>query len=150
MTPRRFPPRRRDSKLGNVRTELDGHSFASKLEASVYQLLKYRKLAGEIRSIQVQDHVHLTAARIAYVPDFRCEMADGSIEWTEAKGMEGPRWPTIKKLWRFYGPGPLHIWKGDYRRPRLAETIVPQGVSDETEGAAAALEARARHETKEE
>lgn len=115
------------AKLGNEPTTLDGYSFASKLEAAVYQLLKLRMKAGEIRTIQVQDHIYLTLARIGYVPDFKCTLSDGSFLWVEAKGYPNDRWPMKKKLWKFYGPGPLEIWQGTYRSPQLVETIVPKG-----------------------
>lgn len=45
-------PRR--SKFGNVRTEVDGHSFASKAEARRYGELKLLERAGEITHLQLQ------------------------------------------------------------------------------------------------
>lgn len=115
------------AKIGNEKISLDGHSFGSKLEAAVYQLLKFRMKVGEIASIQVQDHVYLTDARIGYIPDFKCTAPDGSHFWVEAKGYANDRWPTKKKLWKFYGPGPLEIWMGNYKNPTLTETIIPKG-----------------------
>jgi hypothetical protein len=114
-----------EAKMGNEATSLDGYSFGSKLEAAVYQMLKLRKLGGEIAEIQVQDHIYLTDARIGYIPDFKCTAPDGSVFWVEAKGYANDRWPMKKKLWKFYGPGPLEIWKGHYRNPKLDETVVP-------------------------
>lgn len=122
----RFSLKDQKKKYGNEKTELDGYSFGSMLEASIYQMLKYRALAHELTIDQVQDHVHLSLARILYVPDFKCmSLTTHEPFWVEAKGFEAPRWPTIKKLWKFYGPGPLEIWKGDHRNPRLVETIIP-------------------------
>jgi hypothetical protein len=61
----------RFQKYRNQKVQHDGHSFASKLEAAVYQLLKIREKAGEIEIVNHQDHVYLTQARINYIPDFR-------------------------------------------------------------------------------
>ena len=102
--------------------------FHSKLENSVYQILSLRKKAGEILDIQCQVTVYLTCARVVYIPDFRCVMKDSSVEFYEAKGFEGPRWPTIKKLWKYYGESPLLIYKGSHLRPVLVETIIPVSV----------------------
>lgn len=115
----------RTAKMGNEPTVIDGRSFSSKLEASVYALLKLRMKTGEIKEIQCQDHIYLSRARIGCIPDFKCTLEDGSFIWVEAKGYANDRWPIIKKLWRSYGPGPLFIYMGTYLRPTLTETIVP-------------------------
>lgn len=112
--------------MGARRTELDGYSFASKLEASVYAILKAEMMMGLITTIQIQDHIYLSAARIVYIPDFKLTRPDGSFFWAEAKGFANQLWPTKKKLWRVYGPGDLRIYMGDYRRPFLKETIIPE------------------------
>lgn len=110
------------SKFQNIRCE----GFDSKLEHAVYQLLVLRERAGELKIIRTQENIFLTDARILYIPDFSCQYPSGENFWVEAKGFEGPRWPTIKKLWKFYGPGVLEIWQGKYARPFLTETIVPR------------------------
>jgi hypothetical protein len=114
-------------KYNATKVETDGHSFSSKLEAALYQHLRLREKAGEIKILQTQDHVYLTDARIAYIPDFKCEdLSTGEIYWVEAKGFESDRWPTIKKLWKHYGPGRLEIWKGTYLRLHLEEVLKPK------------------------
>lgn len=116
--------RRSKNKLGNIKVELGGYSFASKLEASVFTILKAREQAGEIEVLQVQDHVYLTDARIGYIPDFKClDKKTGKIFWVEAKGFPNDKWPMKKKLWKFYGPGRLEIFTGTYDRPKLSEVI---------------------------
>lgn len=116
--------RRTTNKYGAV----SSGGFHSKLEHSVFQLLKLLEKAGEIEVLQTQDHIYLTAARIGYVPDFKCKnVQTGAVYWVEAKGFEAPRWPVIKKLWSFYGPGELHIYKGSYQKPYLDEVIIPKG-----------------------
>lgn len=118
-------PFRKKGKYGAQKCSLDGYSFASKLEASVYQILKFRMLAGEFEKIQVQDHVYLSAAEIPYIADFKCILADGSYFYCEAKGFEAPVWPIKKRLYKAYGLVPLEIWKGTYQKPFLFETIIP-------------------------
>ena len=113
------------AKIGNEITFLDGYHFSSKLEAAVYQMLKLRMKAKEIDSIQMQDHIYLTDAKIGYTPDFRCTTHDGEEFWVEAKGFANDRWAMKKKLWKFYGPGKLEIWGGTYRNPQLMEEIIP-------------------------
>jgi Protein of unknown function (DUF1064) len=115
----------RTHKFGAEKATLDEYSFSSKLEAAVYQLLKFRLAAKEIENIEVQQHVYLSDARILYVPDFKCTDREGNSIYCEAKGFEGERWPTIKKLWKHYGPAPLEIFKGSYKAPQLIETIFP-------------------------
>lgn len=105
-----------------------GHSHRSKLEGSVCQILQLRAKAGELEILQVEDHVYMTLARIGYIPDFKCRcLKTGRLFWVEAKGFPNDAWPTKKKLWRFYGPGVLEIWKGTHLRPYLDELIVPAG-----------------------
>lgn len=115
----------------------DGYSFSSKLEAATYQLLKQRLLAGEIKTIQVQDHILIcgppghrcpTHGKIESIVDFKCTRQDGSVFWVEAKGFESQRWPMKKRLWRHFGPGVLELWGGSHARPKLLETITPMGV----------------------
>ena len=107
------------TKYGNAKTELDGHSFSSKFEASVYGLLKTQ--GHEV--LQCQDHVYLTDARILYIPDFRCKDKDGNIFHAEAKGFETDVWRIKRRLWQSYGPGDLHVYKGTAARPYLHEVI---------------------------
>lgn len=111
------------------RSERAGYSFASKLEASVFDHLMLLQKAGEIKDLKCQDTVYLTDARIIYKPDFRfVDVKTGETIWAEAKGVELGPWRQKLKLWRFYGPGPLHIYKGHHLRPTLVEVVIPKGV----------------------
>lgn len=115
-------------KFGNTLSVCQlGHSHRSKLEGAVCQILQLRVKAKEIEILQVEDHIYLTDARIGYVPDFKCRYVEtGEVFWVEAKGYANDRWPTIKKLYKFYGPGCLEIWTGNHRNPVLSETIIPK------------------------
>ncbi len=103
-----------------------GLSFASKLEAAVYDMLLMQEKTGQIKIEEIQSSVRLTKAQIRCLPDFR--IFDNELNcqvWIEAKGCELDRWKLIKKLWRFYGPGPLRIYKGHYAKLYLDEIIIP-------------------------
>jgi hypothetical protein len=115
------------SKLRNVRIKIDGYSFASKLEASVYGLLKLQAMAREIDIIQHQCKIYLSEAEIGYIPDFKCrDMRTGEVFFVEAKGFETADWKIKKKLWSKYGPAPLHVWSGTCYHPTLREIITPR------------------------
>ncbi len=100
----------------------------SKLEAAVEQMLFLREKAKEISDIRSQVTVYLTKAEVVYKPDFQFVMnATGVVWFCEAKGFQTPEWRIKRRLWTVYGPGPLEIWTGHWRRPALTETIVPRG-----------------------
>jgi hypothetical protein len=113
-------------KYGAKKTERPGYSFGSKLEARIFDDLCLRKLAGEIIDIKVQASVYLTDADILYKPDFLCHLQDGSFFYVEAKGFKTPVWAIKRRLWKFYGPGELHVYEGSHTRPILAEVIKPK------------------------
>lgn len=60
--------RRNGHKYGAVRTEVDGHSFASKAEARRYQELRLLEKAGKIESLELQPvfvlHAPLTTGTV--------------------------------------------------------------------------------------
>ncbi len=115
------------NKYNEVKAEREGGlSFASKLEASLYDYLKLCENNGEIKIEEIQSSVKLTRAQIRCIPDFR--IYDNELKcqvWCEAKGLEMERWKLIKKLWCWYGPGPLRIYKGTYKSLYLDEVIIP-------------------------
>lgn len=114
-------------KYGNTHVKShDGYSFDSKLEAALYDHLKALEAVGKIRDIRVKPNVYLTRARVLMIPDFMAyDIEVGLDSYYEAKGMETDVWRIKKRLWRFYGPGILHIYRGHYKRLTGPETIVP-------------------------
>lgn len=121
-----FKPKRAFNKFGNKRVSHAGYSFASKLEAEVFDLLKLREKAGEIRDVKCQVQVYLTDAKIVYKPDFKFfNIGKDRDEWGEAKGLETPEWRIKRKLWLHYGPGPLLVYKRN-GTIFLAEEIIPK------------------------
>lgn len=122
----------RPTKYANKKIEHAGYSFASKGEAALFDFLKLRERAGEIKVLQNQDHVYLTEARILYIPDFKCQdLISGEVFWAEFKGFSDKKWPIKRRLWLAgYGPGKLEIYKANYRdgliQIRLVETLIPK------------------------
>lgn len=109
-------------KYRNQKVTYDGHSFASKLEAAVFQILKLREKAKEIEIVQHQAHTYLTKARIHYIPDFKIfNYKINDFAYVEAKGFETPDWKNKLKLWDYYGPAQLEIYRGSSNRPFLDE-----------------------------
>jgi hypothetical protein len=115
------------NKYGNLSGQCSrGHSHRSKLEISVCNIIDLREKAGEIKLIQVEDHVKLSGW-YTYIADFKVQDMDtGEIFWIEAKGDARGRWPSTKKGWRHCGPGKLEVWMGDYRNPFLKEILFPK------------------------
>ena len=115
-------------KYKNRITSNHGYSFDSRLESALYDLLLLREKAGEITELRVKPNVYLTNARILAIPDFwAIHATTGDSIYFEAKGIELPVWRIKRKLWIYYGPGILEVWKGSYQRPYLHETIYPKG-----------------------
>ena len=90
---------------------VDGHVFQSQLEADYYEYAKAAKFTG----LKVHPSVEVVAG-IRYKPDF-CFVEAGRLVYVDTKSdaTAGGRFPTIKKLWREFGPGVLRIV---YRGPR--------------------------------
>lgn len=120
------------NRYNNVPTEKNGQSFASKAEAALFEYLCLLEKAGEITDIRSQQHVYLTDARILYIADFSAiKVSTGDRIWMEQKGFETAVWRIKRRLWQWYGPGPLQIFKGDYRKISLYEEIIPCQKSSE-------------------
>ncbi len=121
--------RRKNSKYGN-NDKLPpcryGFSHRSKLELAVCEMLWLHEKAGEWEHLGHEVCIYLTLARHKYVADFHArDLKTGQDFYLEAKGFANARWPTTVKLYRFYGPAPLHVWKGTWKRPVLVEVITP-------------------------
>lgn len=119
--------KRNGTKYGAERVELpSGESFPSKLEAAVYEILRLRERAGEISEIKRQDSVSLGFG-LRWKVDFSFTVnATGARQWAEAKGVWDRQAKRNLKMWDAgAGPGPLEIWQGSYRAPKLVETVTP-------------------------
>ena len=86
------------TKYGAKKTEVDGISFDSKLEARYYLHLKEKKQNGDIRHFTLQPSYLLQEAfkddtgqsirKIEYITDFLVTHNDGRLEVVDVKGME--------------------------------------------------------------
>ncbi len=124
--------RERLTKYANTRVSHAGRSFASKLEAAVFDMLVMMERAGLVKDIVQQPHVKLTRAEVVYIPDFKCfDVEKEETFWVEAKGAESPEYRIKRRLWKEYGPGPLYVYKGTWQRPKLFEIIIPVGNNNE-------------------
>jgi hypothetical protein len=113
-------------KYKSQKVRYDHHSFSSKLEAALYQWLKLREQNKEIEDIRCQETIYLTDARIIYKPDFSyLDMASSERRYAEAKGYETSDWRIKRRLWMYYGPGILEIYKGSHNNFSLQETLKP-------------------------
>lgn len=96
---------------------IDGIKFPSKAESLLYLLLKERGII-----FQCQPKVYLTRAKILFKPDFS-EIT--RAVYYEMKGVETPSWRIKRRLWMYYGPGKLEVYKMKNGKPYLFETITP-------------------------
>lgn len=88
--------------------------------------LKRLEMAGEIKILSLQDKVYLTHAKILYKPDFKImDHTLNEIVWIEFKGKETASWAIKKRLWRFYGPGALRIYKASGSGVKMTEEVNP-------------------------
>lgn len=108
------------SKYRAKRVVYEGITFDSMAERELYKEIKYQVTA-------FQPKVYLTDARILCKPDFKIEDKKQEI-WIEMKGFETPTWRIKRRLWMYYGPGELHLYKMKSGRPYLYEKIIPGNV----------------------
>lgn len=111
------------TKYKAVRT----NGFASKAEAEYYAT-KLRPLEKVARCISVekQPRFNIGCPVSNYVADFKVKIHDtGEVYIVDVKGMETPKFKHDKKLWRSYGPHPLHIVKRVGKR--WETTVIPRG-----------------------
>lgn len=115
-------------KYGNKKIKAYGYSFDSKLERAVFEMLLIWQNSGDIKDLRHHPGtVYLSEAKIGYRPDFCWTNAkDGQLIYGEAKGYETDVYKIKKKLWAFYGPSILLVWKGSPKYLKLTETIVPR------------------------
>ena len=118
---------KKEPKYANKKTVHAGMSFASKGEADCYDYLVNLNKAGEIGEIACQVHVYLTDAAIDLIVDFAAEEFNTSqLVYHEYKGYETDVWRIKRRLWKYYGPGRLYVYKKNSRGIYLHETITPK------------------------
>jgi hypothetical protein len=97
----------RHSKYHNVRTVIDGITFASKKEARKYQELNILKTAGDLVSIEMQVAFRIVYENILickYIADFVTYDKNGIRHVIDTKGFRTREYIIKKKLVKaFYG-----------------------------------------------
>lgn len=121
--------RRKFNKYNSVPVHKPGKWFSSRLESALHDYLLEQERAGEISDIRQQVRVKLTLAEIVYIPDFSAvDVKTGQTCYYESKGFETDVWRIKRRLWVFYGNGPLYVFKGTYKKLYLHEVIIPRVV----------------------
>lgn len=103
-------PRYIKHKFGAVKTERDGITFASKLEAAYYDELKLMKHAGLVLFFLRQVPFHLPGG-VKYVCDFQVFYADGTVDFVDVKGMETPEFIAKKRMVEALYPVKINVKK---------------------------------------
>ena len=100
------------SKYKNIKTTVDGITFASKKEATRYSQLSAMQGAGKIKGLQLQPRIPLMVNGVKighYVGDFRYEQ-NGIVVLEDVKSTatKTPVYNLKKKILATYDP-PIHI-----------------------------------------
>lgn len=115
------------NKYGNIKTHTEhGFLFDSKLESAGYGYLLLLQQNKEIKNIRVKPNITLTEAKIRMIPDFvafHIEM--GQDVYYELKGFETDVWRIKLRLWKVYGPGPLQVIRGTYKKLLFDPWVIP-------------------------
>lgn len=91
------------SKYNNIRTQLDGITFDSKVEAERFAFLKLMQRAGEISGLERQPRFKLAVNGehvTTYVADFRYVDKQGRTIIEDVKGVRTPAFNIKAKLFR--------------------------------------------------
>lgn len=97
------------NKYNARRTEYAGEEYDSAAEATRAVTLDLTKKAGAIRDWSRQPQFELGVPENIYRADFAVTGNDGQIHIEDVKGKMTPKFRHDIKLWKAYGPYPLHI-----------------------------------------
>jgi hypothetical protein len=123
--PQKKTKKKKPHKYKIKKVEHAGRTFDSALERDLYDDLLLRESRGELMNIQSQVTIYMTAARIGYRVDYAAwSRLRGRQEYFEAKGFPTPEWEIKRRLYRYYGPGPLYVYVREGKRGlKLSEVI---------------------------
>jgi hypothetical protein len=92
-----------------VATIVDGVRYDSKAEANRAATLELLRKAGEVRWWLRQFTVRLGCPENTYRLDFVVSLKDGRVHAEDVKAIETREFRRQKRLWKAYGPFPLHV-----------------------------------------
>jgi len=92
-----------------VPTLVDGVRYDSKAEADRAAILELLRRGGEVRWWLRQVTVRLGCPENTYRVDFVVCAKDGSVHAEDVKAIETRDFRRQKRLWKAYGPFPLHV-----------------------------------------
>ena len=96
-------------KFSAKRTERDGQSFDSKLEARLFDQLELQKRAGEVLFFLRQVPLHLPGG-VKLVIDFQVFYANGEVRFLDAKGVETEQFRAKRRLVEALYPFQIETW----------------------------------------
>lgn len=104
---------KKPSKYRAQKTEVDGFTFDSKLEATYYKFLKLSQHHGTITYFHRQVPIHLPG-NVKMVVDFLVFYADGKVSYEDVKGPKPTRdWINKKKTVEALYPFKINIIESD-------------------------------------
>jgi hypothetical protein len=114
------------NKYGAKKTEVDGITFDSRLEARRYVQLKALERAGEIHNLTLQPRYEfvVNGVRVGrYTPDFQYMDNEGDIHTEDAKGVRGRDLTMRLNLMRACHGVTVELWPA--RKPKRKGRRVP-------------------------
>lgn len=116
--------RPKDARHKSTSTECNlKHRHMSRGEARCCDYFQFLEIQGLLKILKVQPNVFLTDAKLKVIPDWLLEYPGGDLRYADYKGLESQSWGRNKKLWKFYGPAPMEVWKSKGDRFFVTETI---------------------------
>lgn len=101
------------SKFGNIKVNVDGFKFDSKVECNYYLDLKLMVEAGVVESFDLQPKFEIlpkykrgtkTIRATHYIADFKVVYTDGHVEIIDVKGMATDTAKLKRKMFEFKYP----------------------------------------------
>lgn len=115
------------SLIKSKRSEIDGHSFGSAVEANAYAIFKLEERTGLISNIRCQQTLQLLPTFSHKIDFIVFEKERGLDIGREIKGSYksdlDQRWSCVKQVYRSIAPIPIQIWVGDKNRIVMVEEI---------------------------
>lgn len=100
----------------------EGRTYASKAEMEFHITQSHDPA---VKYIELQVRVQL-GEDFKCIMDYLITLHNDERYYVDVKGVETPRFKDVKRLWKKYGPAPLHVVKKSGRRFKTTEIIQGQ------------------------